>query len=83
VKIIVPLTNLLKKSTGTYEWDEACNEAFETLKDILVKMLMLKLLDFDKYFEIHSDAFNFAIGRVLVQDGMLVAFENKKLNETE
>jgi hypothetical protein len=43
---------------------------------------MLKLPDFDKDFEIHSDS-NFAIGRVLVQDGRPVAFENKKLSETE
>ncbi len=27
-KIAMPLTNLLKKSFGTYEWDEVCNEAF-------------------------------------------------------
>ncbi len=42
-KITTPLTNLLKKSSGTYEWDETCNEAFETLKSILVKAPMLKL----------------------------------------
>jgi hypothetical protein len=55
----------LKKSTRTYEWDETCNEAFETLKGILVKVHVLKLADFDKDFEIHSDASNFAIRRVL------------------
>ncbi len=65
-KKTTPLTNLLKKSSGTYEWEEACNEAFETLKGILVKAPVLKLPDFDKDFEIHSDASNFAIGRVLV-----------------
>jgi len=53
MKKTTPLTNLLKKSFGTYEWDEACNEMFETLKGILVK------------------------------DGRLVAFESKKLSETE
>jgi hypothetical protein len=56
----------LKKSSKIYEWDEACNEAFETLKGILVKVPVLKLLNFDKDFEIHSDAFDFAIGGVLV-----------------
>jgi hypothetical protein len=78
-----PLTNLLKKFTGTYEWDGTCDEAFETLKVILVKAPMLKLPDFDKDFEIHSDAFDFAIGGVLVQEGRSMAFEKKKLNETE
>jgi len=41
-KITTPLTNLLKRSCQTYEWDEACNEAFETLKGILDKVLVLK-----------------------------------------
>jgi hypothetical protein len=80
-KIATPLTNLLKKSSGTYEWDEVCNEAFETLKAIFVKAPVLKLLDFDKDFEIHSNAFDFAIKGVLVQDGRVVAFESKKLSE--
>jgi hypothetical protein len=65
-KIATLLTNLLKKSTVTYEWEGACDKAFETLKGILVKALVLKLPDFDKDFEIHSDASDFAIGRVLV-----------------
>jgi hypothetical protein len=82
-KIIAPLTNLLKKSAITYEWEGTCDETFETLKGILVKAPVLKLPDFDKEFEIHSDASNFAIGGVLVQEGRPVAFENKKLSETE
>jgi hypothetical protein len=56
VEIATPLTNLLKKSSETYEWDETCNETFETLKGILVKVHVLKLPNFDKDFEIHSDA---------------------------
>ncbi len=63
--------------------DEVWNEAFETLKGILVKASMLKLLDFDKDFEIHFDASNFAIGGVLMQIGRLVAFESKTLSETQ
>jgi len=82
-KMATPLINLLKKFVETYEWDGACDEAFETLKGILVKALMLKLLDFDKDFEIHSDASDFVIGEFLMQEGRLVAFESKKLSETE
>jgi hypothetical protein len=82
-KIGAHLTNLLKKSAVTYDWDEACDEAFETLKGILVKALVLKLPDFDKDFEIHFDASNFATRGVIVQDGRPVAFESQKLNETE
>jgi hypothetical protein len=82
-KIATPLTNLLKKFSKTYEWDGTCNEAFETLKGILVKVHVLKLPDFDKDLDIHSDASDFAIGRVLVQDGKPVAFKIKKLSETK
>jgi hypothetical protein len=59
-KITTPL-NLLKKSSKTYEWDEACNDTFETFKGIFVKAHVLKLPDFDKDFEIHFDASDFAI----------------------
>jgi hypothetical protein len=82
-KIAASLTNLLKKSVVTYEWERACDEAFKTLKGILVKAPVLKLPDFDQNFEIHSDASNFAIGGILVQEGRPVAFESKKLSETE
>jgi len=62
---------------------EVCKKSSQTLKGILVKALVLKLLDFDKDFEIHSDASDFAIGGVIVQDGRPMAFDNKKLSETE
>jgi len=73
----------LKKSSEIYEWDEACNETFETLEGILVKALVLKLFDFDKDFEIYFDASDFTIGRILVQDGKLVLFENQKVGRNE
>jgi len=82
-KMAAPLTNLLKKSVETYEWDGACNEAFETLKGILVKAPVLKLPNFDKDFEIHYDASDFVIRGVLVQERRPVAFQNKKLSETK
>ncbi len=80
MKIATPLTNLLNKSFGTYEWDKVCND---TLKGILVKTFVLKLPDFHKDFETHCNASNFVIRGILMQDGRPVAFESKKLNETE
>jgi hypothetical protein len=65
-KIATPLTNLLKKSFGTYDWDKVCGKPFETLKGILVKVSVLKLPDFDNDFEIHFNASDFAIGGVLM-----------------
>ncbi len=53
------------------------------MKGILVKAHVLKLPDFDKDFEIHSDASAFAIGGILMQDGRPMAFESKKLKDME
>ena len=44
---------------------------------------ILKLLDYGKPFEVHTDASYFATGRVLMQEGHRVAYENPKLNETK
>ncbi len=55
----------------------------ELWKTFLVKTPMSKLFHFGKDFEIHSNASIFAIGRILVQDGRLVAFESIKLNEIQ
>ncbi len=41
------------------------------------------LLDHTKSFEIHTDASDFAIRGVLMQDRHLVAYESRKLNKTE
>ncbi len=48
-----------------------------------MKAFVLKLADFDKKFEIHFNASDFAIGGIIVQDGKLVTFESNKLNEAE
>ena len=44
---------------------------------------VLKLPEFDKPFEVYTDASDRAIGGVLVQSGHPVAYESRKLNETE
>jgi len=77
------LTNLLKKSSKTYERDEVCNEAFETLKSILVKAPVLKLPDFDKDFEIHFDAFDFVIGGDVLPSLLLVPSQDQVIQVVE
>ena len=44
---------------------------------------MLKFPEVKKPFEVHTDASNFAIGGVIMQEGRPVAFESKKLSDVE
>jgi hypothetical protein len=44
---------------------------------------VLQLPDHTKPFQVHTDASDYAIGGVLVQQGNPVAYESRKLNETE
>ncbi|GKF05975.1 reverse transcriptase, partial [Tanacetum coccineum] len=64
-------------------WDEECQAAFESLKKAVMEEPVLRLLDVTMPFELHTDASDFAIGGVLMQDGHPIAFESRKLNETE
>ncbi|RVW12104.1 Transposon Tf2-8 polyprotein [Vitis vinifera] len=65
------------------EWDERCQQAFENLKKVVTEEPVLALPDHTKVFEVHIDASDFAIGGVLMQDRHSIAFESRKLNDTE
>ena len=81
-KIAKPLSDLLKKSVSEI-WDEHCYRTFGELKRRLTSAPMLKFPEFKKPFEVHTDASDFAIGGVLMQEGRPVAFESKKLSDVE
>lgn len=80
-KEAAPLTNLLKKGRS-WKWTDKCEGAFKAFKEAVMRELVLTLLDHTKSYEVHTDASNFAIGRVLMQ-GHLIAYESYKLNEME
>jgi len=44
---------------------------------------VLKLPDFEKAFEVHTDASDKAVEGVLVQEGHPVAIKSRKLSEAE
>lgn len=76
------LTELLKKNKP-WVWSEQCQKAFESLKAAVTEEPVLMLPNFSKTFEVHTDALDFAIGGVLMQDRHPIAFKSRKLNETK
>ncbi|KAH9328294.1 hypothetical protein KI387_000402, partial [Taxus chinensis] len=81
-KLATPLTDLLKKGRK-WRWMEKQQQAFELLKQKLTSQPVLALPDYGKPFEVQTDASDYAIGGVLMQEGHPVAFESRKLNDRE
>lgn len=54
------------KKDKRWHWTEKCRATFEDLKRRMVTQSILRLLDFERPFEVHTDAFDFAIGGVLL-----------------
>ncbi|KAK0573647.1 hypothetical protein LWI29_011364 [Acer saccharum] len=77
-----PLTDLLKKNR-VWHWSDKCQLAFEELKKAISEEPVLVLPDHTKAFELHTDASDFAIRGVLMQEGHPIAFESCKLSNTE
>ncbi|KAL0331210.1 UNVERIFIED_CONTAM: Transposon Tf2-11 polyprotein [Sesamum angustifolium] len=68
LEIARPLTDLLKK-TETWDWTPQCQVAFDNLKRAIVTDPVLALPDMSKPFTVETDASDFALGGVLMQDG--------------
>ncbi|KAL3686374.1 hypothetical protein R1sor_008948 [Riccia sorocarpa] len=81
-KILKPMTDWTAKGAKIV-WDQKAKEAFGRVKEIMASEPVLKLPEFDKPFEVHTDASDFAIGGVLVQESRPVAYESRKLSDRE
>ncbi|CAI7914436.1 unnamed protein product [Closterium sp. NIES-54] len=81
-----PLTDLLHKDRN-FVWGEEAEAAFQELKYFLVSPPVLRIVDPSKPFEVVTDASNFAIGAVLLQDfgnGLQpIAYGSHKLQAAE
>lgn len=81
-KIASPLTDLTKKTKG-FVWTDACQQAFETLKQKVAENCILKIPEMGKPFVVTCDASGNQLGCVLTQEGMVVPYESKRLRKHE
>ena len=93
--MIAPLTDLVgecgeSKSTkkkGTvkkpFHWDEIHQKAFDDVKAIVARDVVLAYPDFEDTFEIYTDASTRQLGAVITQKNRPIAFFSRKLTETQ
>lgn len=81
-QIASPINGLLKKGIK-FDWSTDCEEAFIKLKGALTSAPVLTYPDFEKDFEVICDASNFSLGAILEQEGRVVYYASRTLNDTE
>ncbi|KAL0343620.1 UNVERIFIED_CONTAM: hypothetical protein Sangu_1249400 [Sesamum angustifolium] len=72
-----------KSNIAMNAWTPQCQVAFDNLKRAMVIDPVLALPDMSKLFTMETDALDFALGGILMQDGHPVAFESRKLKDVE
>jgi hypothetical protein len=63
-------------------WSESQQRAFVEFKHCLCYAPVLALPDLQRPFEIETDAFDYAIGAILTQQGHPMAYHSEKLSES-
>ena len=81
-KITKPLTQCLKKNEKVMHTKEFL-ESFNLCKNILTTEPVLTYPDFEKPFEVTTDASNYAIGAILSQDNHPLCYASRTLNPAE
>jgi hypothetical protein len=94
-KMLAPLTSLVgecgqtktTKAKGTkkvpWHWDEVHQRAFDHVKATIAKDVVLAYPDFNKVFEIYTNASSKQLGAEITQDNRLIVFFSRKLSDTQ
>ena len=79
---LTPLTQMTSKQAN-WKWTEEHQKAFEHMKKSISRETLLVYPDFNKPFEIHTDASKVQLGAVISQDNKPIAFYSRKLNPAQ
>jgi hypothetical protein len=80
--LLAPLS-ALTSTTAVWKWTDEHQKAFDTMKVIIAKETLLTYPDFNKVFEIHTDASKLQLGACISQEGKPIAFYSRKLNSAQ
>ena len=79
---LAPLTSLVGKD-AKWKWGPEQQKAFDDMKRIISQQTLLNYPDFNKTFHIYTDASDYQLGAVIMQEGKPLAFYSRKLNQAQ
>ena len=94
-EMLAPLTDLVGECGQTkvtraketkkvpWHWDEVHQKAFDSVKATIAKDVVLAYPDYNKVFEVYTDASSTQLGSVITQSNRPLAFFSRKLSETQ
>jgi hypothetical protein len=82
--ILAPLTALCgTKNTKSWTWGKEQQAAFDEAKRVIAREAVLAFPDFSKEFHVWTDASDYQLGAVIIQDDKPIAFYSRKLNSAQ
>ena len=79
--VLAPLTHLTGKTV--FEWNAACDKAFDEMKALAAMDTLLRYPDHNKPFHIETDSSDYQLGAVILQEGHPVAYYSRKLTPAQ
>jgi hypothetical protein len=77
--MVAPLTGLVSPLVK-HKWGEEQQKAFDEIKQKVSQETLLAFTDFEKEYDVYTDASNTQLGAVIMQEGKPLAFYSRKLN---
>ena len=81
-EVLIPLTKLCSK-TAKWVWNKEQQDSFDFIKKNIAREVQLLYLDFNKSFDMYTDASDIQLGTVIAQEGRPIAFYSHKLQSAQ
>eukprot|EP00804_Cyclotella_cryptica_P017168 CCRYP_013110-RA/>CCRYP_013110-RA protein AED:0.23 eAED:0.23 QI:0/0/0/1/0/0/2/0/214 len=84
-KVLAPLTSLVANKTkkSPWYWDMVHQKAFDDVKTMIAKDVVLAYPDYSREFEIYTDASSKQLGSVITQGNRPLEFFSRKLSTAQ
>ena len=80
--VLSPLTRLTGDKVK-WQWGNEEQSAFDEMKKVISKEALLAFPGFNKEFHVYTDASDYQLGAVIMQDNKPLAFYSRKLNSAQ